>query len=88
MPNATVQAVPPYYLMAYPADATPSVFDASAANGGVYAWSVGYVPGTQFMLGMVDSKGTSGGVVRVYTVSQGSSSCQMYQTDNSGFSYT
>lgn len=85
--NITTQPVPPYYLISYPTDATPSIFDASAADGGVFSWSVGYPVGTQFMLGMVDSQGNSGGIVRVYSVANGEASCPMYQTTNDDFSF-
>lgn len=85
--NITTQPVPPYYLISYPADATPSIFDASSANGGVFSWNMGYPPGTQLLLGMVDSKGNSGGIVRVYSVGAGASNCQMYSTTNDDFSF-
>lgn len=85
--NVTAAPVPPYYLISYPTDATPSIFDATSANGGIYSWSLGYPAGTQFMLGMVDSQGNSGGIVRVYSVSSGATDCPTYQLANNDFTF-
>ena len=75
--ESTVQAVPPYYLLAYPVGQIPQLFTANIVDNR-FAWQVAYPPGTQILLSFVDSQGNAGGVGPLYTVIAGNN-CTFYE---------
>ncbi|KAK7065098.1 hypothetical protein R3P38DRAFT_2827889 [Favolaschia claudopus] len=74
--NGTLLAdgIPPFYITAFPVVGIPSV-SFIGTNESDLSWTVKYPVGTKLVLGVVDSRGTSGGIgPTLYTVSAGETS--------------
>ncbi|KAJ7198945.1 hypothetical protein GGX14DRAFT_328910, partial [Mycena pura] len=69
----TSPGVPPFYMMAFAVGGTP-VTSFIGTNASALEWTVSHPVGTQLLLGVVDSRGTSGGIdAPLYTVVAGES---------------
>jgi len=86
-PNATVQPVPPYTMLVYPADGIPQSLAAGDGSDPI-KWKLTYAIGTQIIITFVDSNGLSGGTSPITTVTSnsGGSKCSP-PTQNSDLSF-
>ncbi|KAF7304459.1 hypothetical protein HMN09_00848100 [Mycena chlorophos] len=73
--NGTALGVPPYYLISFAAGASGTPMTSLiGSNASALAWTVAHPVGSQLILEVVDSAGTSGGIdIPLYTVVDGTS---------------
>lgn len=74
--DPNIQPVPPYTLIAYPEQGVPVVSPLGTPSGTppTVSWTPPFAAGTKLVLGLVDSRGNSGGItMQTYTVGAGTS---------------